>query len=155
MRSTRLLEGPGGVRVLVDFGHNAHGVHQLGALVAALRAARPGPLTTLGACAGDRSDENLRALAVEIAAMQPRRVLLRDLLDYLRGRAPGEVPQKMAALLEGLGLAREALSFHESEAAALRAALDSAQPGELILILVHLESEAVGALLESRGFRSA
>jgi UDP-N-acetylmuramyl tripeptide synthase len=152
---SNLLEGPNGVRVLVDFGHNAHGVHQIAGLVAALRGARPGALTTIAGCAGDRSDENIRALAQEIAAMQPRRVLLRDLVDYLRGREPGEVPRKLAEDLAALALPARDIEIHECETAALRAALDRAETGELILVLVHLESDEVGALLAQRGFHAA
>ncbi len=152
---SNLLEGPKGVRVLIDFGHNAHGVHQVAGLVAALRGARPGALTTIAGCAGDRSDENLRALAQEIAAMQPRRVLLRDLVDYLRGREPGEVPRKLAQELAALSNPAGDVTIHESETAALRVALDRAEQNELILVLVHLESEEVGALLAERGFHDA
>jgi cyanophycin synthetase len=150
-----LLEGPRGIRVLVDFGHNAPGVHQIGGLVANLRAARPGALTTLAACAGDRSDDNLRALAHELYAMGPRKILLRDLDDYLRGRQPGEVPAKLTALLRMLGMPTISIETLPSETASLQRALDDAQENELILLLVHLEEDAVRALLEARGFQPA
>ena len=87
--------------------------------------------------------------------MHPRRVLLRDLVDYLRGREPGEVPRKLAQDLAALSLAARDIEILESETAALRAALDRAETGELILVLVHLESDEVGALLEQRGFHAA
>jgi cyanophycin synthetase len=150
-----LLEGPRGVRVLVDFGHNAPGVHQIGGLVANLRAARPGALTTLAACAGDRSDDNLRALAHELYVMGPRKILLRDLDDYLRGRQPGEVPAKLTGLLEMLGMPTISIETMPGEKEALRRALDDAQANELILLLVHLEEDAVRTLLEARGFKPA
>ena len=151
-----LFVGPRGVRVLVDFGHNAHAVHQLANLAAGLRALKPGavaPLTTISGCAGDRSDDNLRALAGELFTMGPRRVLLRDLPDYLRGRAPGEVPEKLRGFLEMCGMPTNSVQIRESEADALQFALDAAADEELILLLVHLDEDEVRALLEARGFR--
>jgi UDP-N-acetylmuramyl tripeptide synthase len=141
-----------GVRVLVDFGHNAHAVQQLGLMLGKLRAPGAG-LAVISGCAGDRSDKNLRELAAAIAAMRPTRVLLRDLPGYLRGRQPGEVPGLLTRALIDLGLAPGAVATLESEVACLRAALDSSLPGDLVALLVHLDSDEVDAELRARGAR--
>ncbi|MBS2020823.1 MAG: hypothetical protein JST92_00310 [Deltaproteobacteria bacterium] len=149
-----------GVFVLLDFGHNAHGIAQVGKLVQALRAGRTGlphatgALTVLAACAGDRSDRNLGDIADELIAMRPARVLVRDLPDYLRGRKPGEVPAILARLLHERGLPHEAIEQHESELASLKSALSRSQPGDLVVALVHLEDQDVQTLLAERGSRS-
>ena len=141
-----------GVRLLVDFGHNAHAVRQVGGLVAGLRAERPGgALAVISGCAGDRGDQNLRDLAAGIAAMRPQRVLLRDLPGYLRGRQPGEVP---ALLREGLlaqGLDGGMVELRGDEVDALRAALDGSRPGDLVVLLVRLDGAEVQAELRARG----
>ena len=141
-----------GVRVLVDFGHNAHAVRQIGGLVAGLRAQQPGgSLTLISGCAGDRSDQNLRDLAAGLAAMQPQRVLLRNLPGYLRGRQPGEVPALLRADLLGLGVSDRSVELRASEVDALRSALDTARPGDLVVLLVHLDEGEVQAELRARG----
>jgi cyanophycin synthetase len=141
----------GGVSVLIDFGHNPHGVRAIAPLAAELRRARGGGrLFIISGGAGDRSDDNLRSLARELFAQQPYRVLLRDLDDYLRGRAPGEVPALIAAELIRLGLSAEAVAVAPSEVAALRTALDEARPGDFVLLLVHLDAEGVRATLAER-----
>ena len=139
-----------GVRVLVDFGHNAHAVQQLGLMLGKLRGPGAG-LSVISGCAGDRSDKNLRELAAAIAAMRPDRVLLRDLPGYLRGRQPGEVPGLLRVALLGLGLAAGAVATLDSEVSCLRAALDTSRPGDLVALLVHLDSDEVDAELQARG----
>ncbi|MSP59512.1 MAG: Mur ligase [Myxococcales bacterium] len=141
-----------GVRVLVDFGHNREAVRGVLALVDRLREGR-GRLTVVTGAAGDRSDEDFRDVAREIHAHAPHRVLLRDLPDYLRGREPGVVPAIFRAELLRLGMAASAIAIAVSEAEALGRALDEAEPDDFIALLVHLDTDAVAALLSARGAR--
>ena len=146
----------GGVRLLLDFAHNPEGIAALADLVAALR--RPAPagrlLITLG-IAGDRSDDDLHAVAAAALALAPDRVIVRDQPHYLRGRAPGEVPALLRRAFRDLGLPDHALGQAPDELPALEAALAWARPGDLLLDLVHTEREAVRALLQARGARPA
>ena len=83
----------GGVRVFLDFGHNADGVRAVMQLVSRLRQApHPrGRLTVVTGSAGDRTDRELAEVAAAICEGSPDRVLVRELPHYLRGRALGEV----------------------------------------------------------------
>jgi cyanophycin synthetase len=138
-----------GVDVLVDFAHNPDGIRNVLALVEGLRTAG-GRLAIIGGYAGDRSNDSIRDAARAISDARPSRVFLRDLAGYLRGRAPGEVPARLVAELVALGLSRDAVEIAPSEADALRRALDWAVAGDFVVVLAHLESAAVSALLAER-----
>jgi UDP-N-acetylmuramyl tripeptide synthase len=142
-----------GVDVLVDFAHNPDGIRNVLGLVARLRARAPSPppggrLAIVGGYAGDRSNESIRDAARAMFDAAPARVFLRDLAGYLRGRAPGEVPQRISAELEALGLARGSIETAPSEGAALRRALEWAAPGDFVVVLAHLETAAVQAVMD-------
>lgn len=134
-----------GVTAIVDFAHNPHGTAALVATAAALPAARR--LVVLGQ-AGDRSDEDIRELARLAWTLRPDRVVLKELPDNLRGRAPGEVPALLADELRARGAARSTLVLAPSELAAVRDALAWARPGDLLLLVSHEERTAVLALLD-------
>ena len=91
----------GGVKVLVDFAHNPHGVAALGQPVATIPAARR--LVLLGQ-AGDRTDAEIRALAAAVWSLRPDRVVIKEMESYLRGRDPGEIPALLRQSLRGSGL---------------------------------------------------
>ncbi len=142
-----------GVDVLVDFAHNPDGIRSVLSFVAKLRARATVPggrLAIVGGYAGDRSNESLRDAARAMFDAGPSRVFLRDLAGYLRGRAEGEVPALLRAELSRLGLAGEAIATAASETEALRRALDWAKPGDFVVILAHLESAGVRALIAER-----
>jgi cyanophycin synthetase len=135
----------GGVRVLIDYAHNPHGMEALVRMSAALPAVRR--LVLIGQ-AGDRSDESIRALARGALALKPDRVVLKEMERYLRGRAPGEVPAIMAEELERAGLPASAVSRAGTEVAAVVDALSWAHSGDLLLLTVHQDRPQVLALLE-------
>jgi UDP-N-acetylmuramyl tripeptide synthase len=124
----------GGVRVLVDFAHNPHGVAAIAALVASLPAARR--LVLLGQ-AGDRTDAEIRALAGAVWAMRPDRIVVKEMESYLRGRRRGEVPALLEAELARLGAPPDLVAETGSETEAVRAAFAWAQPGDLLVLFSH------------------
>ncbi len=143
----------GGVRVLLDFGHNPDGVRAVLALVAALRAGHghgEGRLTVVTGCAGDRREREIEEIARTVLEALPDRVIVRDLPDYLRGRALGEVPALFERAFRELGLPEGAFSIVPTEVDALRSALHDARPGDFIAVLVHLDHAEVHAFLEER-----
>jgi cyanophycin synthetase len=142
-----------GIRVLIDFGHNAHGLSALLDLLDHLRG--DGRLFVIAAQAGDRSDADLAELSFALVAARPHRVLLRDLVPYLRGRAMGEVPEVMRRACLDAGLSDEAVAIVDSEVAGLARAFGEARPGDLVVLLIHVEHEAVEAFLAGFGARSA
>jgi cyanophycin synthetase len=124
----------GGIRVLVDFAHNPHGVAAIAALVAAIPAGRR--LVLLGQ-AGDRTDAEIRALAAAVWAMRPDRIVVKEMESYLRGRRKGEIPALLEAELARLGAPPDMVAETGSETEAVRAAFAWAQPGDLLVLLSH------------------
>ena len=132
----------GGVTVLLDFGHNPAAIRAVMALAKSLTR---GALRVTIGMPGDRLDGELRKLAQEIAAGNPAQVIVRELsADLLRGRAPGTIPEVIAAGLRDHGVANVALAASEVEA--VQRLLGAAHPGDLVLVLTHLDP-AVRALL--------
>ncbi len=106
--------------------------------------------------AGDRDDGALRDLARSAWALRPHRVILKDLLNYLRGRTPGELPALFRRELVSLGCPPEAILDGGDDVEATRLALRLAAPGDLLLLLVHERQADVLALmawLERDGWR--
>ena len=134
----------GGAQVLVDFAHNPHGMAALLATAAALPARRR--LVLLGQ-AGDRDDESLKALAGEVWAGRPDRIILKELASDLRGRQAGEIPRLLAAELRRLGAPEEAIEVADSELEAVHEALRWARPGDLLLLVSHVSRSQVLSLL--------
>ena len=95
----------GGVRVLVDFAHNPHGLAALINAVKQLPAKRR--LILLGQ-AGDRRDDDIRALVQTVWETKPDRIIVKEMEKALRGRAVGEVPALIARELQALGAPSEA-----------------------------------------------
>jgi len=144
-----------GITVVLDYAHNPEGVRAVMDLVVALRdagtarAGRPVGLTVVSGSPGDRSDHELAGLARAVAAVSPERVYLRELADYLRGRAPGEVPAILRRELLAAGLAPSSVEDAESEPHALEMAFAGARPGDVVAVLVHVEHAAVRDFLRS------
>jgi UDP-N-acetylmuramyl tripeptide synthase len=135
----------GGVRVLVDFAHNPHGMHALAELVTALPAKRR--LLVLGQ-AGDRDDASIRALAQEALEIPLDRIIIKEMTKYLRGRAEGEVPALIEETLGEAGVPGERVRRAEDEIDALHQALDWSRPGDLLIFPVHAQREEVLDMLE-------
>jgi UDP-N-acetylmuramyl tripeptide synthase len=137
-----------GVRVLVDFGHNAVAVNRV--LAFARKLVGPGNVSVIFGMPGDRLDEEMREVARQIALAAPARVVLRELNDYLRGRQPGAVPKLLREALLAAGVREDQVELAPLEVDALASLLDRAKPGELVAILPSVETEAVRALLDAR-----
>ncbi|MBA3893380.1 MAG: Mur ligase [Gemmatimonadales bacterium] len=136
----------GGIRVVVDYAHNPHGMTALAATLDTLPSERR--LVMLGQ-AGDRDDQAIRDLARAALALRPDRVVLKEMDAYLRGRAPGEVPAVMADELRRAGLPDGAISAPGTEIPAVREALAWARPGDLLVLALHQERRGVHELLET------
>jgi cyanophycin synthetase len=135
----------GGVRLVIDYAHNPHGMAALTRMAAALPGRRR--LVLIGQ-AGDRSDDAVRELARAALALGPDRVVLKEMERYLRGRRPGEITAIMADELARLGVPDSAVSRADTELAAVRDALAWARPGDLLLLTVHQDRPLVLALIE-------
>jgi len=129
-----------GVRVLLDYAHNPHG------LTALLDIARTFPaerrLLVLGQ-AGDRDDEALRDFVRAALPFHPDRIVVKELPEMLRGRQPGEVPTILEDELRRLGIPPERIERAGSELEGVQKALAEARPGDLVVLLVHTQREEV------------
>jgi UDP-N-acetylmuramyl tripeptide synthase len=135
----------GGVTAVADFAHNPHGMNALVALAGTLPARRR--LVLLGQ-AGDRDDIAIRDLARSAWGLRPDRIILKEMDQYLRGRAPGEITRLLEAELRGLGAPSEVIGHAGSEYEAVLDALAWARPEDLLVLPVHSERERVLALLD-------
>lgn len=136
----------GGVEVVVDFAHNPHGLSALIEMGRAMPASRK--LVLLGQ-AGDRDDEAIRELARVAWSLRPDRVIAKEMAEYTRGRAVGEIPGLIADEMLRLGAAAGSVEQAPSELDAVHQALQWAQPGDLLLLTVHGQRGEVLGLLDS------
>jgi cyanophycin synthetase len=144
----------GGVCLLIDYAHNAAGLHGLLAVAEHLRT-RGGRLGLLLGHAGNRQDAEIEQLAQVAAAFQPALVVVKENEAHLRGREPGEVPRIIRAALLRTGLPESALQVRPSELEAVRCALEWAQPGDVLALPVHSAAAraAVLAMVQTYGPR--
>lgn len=145
----------GDVTLVLDYAHNPEGMASLCRTAAAMSAQRR--LLLLGQ-AGNRDDRQLRALAASAWHTQPfDRVIIKEMDAMRRGRAPGEIP---AILRDGLlvaGAPGEHVVVASSELQGVRDALTWAQPGDLLVLGIHVSRALVLSLLdvlERRGWRA-
>jgi cyanophycin synthetase len=129
-----------GVRILVDYAHNPHGLAALLSIVQSLPAGRR--ILLLGQ-AGDRGDQALRDLARAALPFEPDRIILKELPEMLRGRPPGEVPAILEDELRRQGFPAERIEHAGSEIEGVRRGLAEARPGDLLILLVHTQREEV------------
>ncbi|MGV8942554.1 Mur ligase family protein [Thermomonas sp.] len=149
LQQWRFGEDAHALRVLLDYAHNPEGLR--GLLQVAQGQRGHGRLALILGQAGNRGDEDVRALADVAADARPDRVWLKDIGgEYLRGRPPGEIAAILFAALRARGIAAEALPVCLDEAEASREALAWARAGDTLVLPVHEPSarDAVVALLE-------
>jgi len=171
--TTSIYQAPGrlnvfdmdGVKVILDYAHNAAGLETLGEFVDRLasdgaRSERPGEASRdanlvvgVVATAGDRRDEDMRQLG-RVAARYFNIVIVREDRNP-RGRKPGETAE---LVVEGV---REAINEGHARAGtveiildemeASRKALDRARPGDLVVLCVDYATEVYKELEKRRG----
>jgi len=118
-----------GFRVILDYGHNEAAV---GAMVDLVDRLKPRGRRIVGVtCPGDRRDEDVVAIARQIAGHFDAYICHRD--DDLRDRGPDELPKLMRKALIAEGVAPDAITIIEEEEKSLDAALSQAQPDDLVL----------------------
>jgi cyanophycin synthetase len=145
----------GGVSLLLDYAHNPEGIAALCATAAALSATRR--LLLLGQ-AGNREDDELRALAhASWRALAFDRVILKEMPEMSRGREAGVVTALLRAALLEAGAPDGCIGVAPSEVAGVQAALAWARPGDVLVLGIHVERERVLQLLDvmaAQGWRA-
>jgi cyanophycin synthetase len=122
----------GGYRVLVDFAHNPEAMHALFAMASAVPARRR--VLCFGQ-AGDRTDEQIRELARSAWSIGLEQAFVAELEHYHRGREHGEVFAIIRDELRRIGARDDQVRHFETESESFAAALDWAEPGDLVVIL--------------------
>ncbi|MBI2780247.1 MAG: hypothetical protein HYX55_00435 [Chloroflexi bacterium] len=144
--------------VIVDFAHNEAGVAVL--LDVAESMARtagrqqPAPITAIVGLAGDRPDDTLRGVG-RIIAGRVDRLVLKEMLHYLRGRSRESVIGEISAGAREGGWHDE-LPLYGSEVEAMAAELDRTSETrgvEVIVLLCHEQREEIFQLLAERSLR--
>jgi len=155
LRNSRREDHPGrlnvfefdGVKAIVDFAHNPHGMRALFALGNNLDAKRR--LVLIGQ-AGDRSDQAIGELADAAWALRPDRIIIKEMGRYARGRAKGEVPGLLRNRFLQLGAAADILGYQEQEMAGVREAVAWSRSGDVLMLLIHEDVEGVTEYLRNR-----
>jgi cyanophycin synthetase len=142
-----------GVKIFLDFGHNPEGACGVLEVVDHLRGTgdKRGRLSVSVGQAGDRSDQDIRQLGDVVAQSQPERIFLRALRRYARGRAEGEITGIFRERFTVHGISPSSISEVDNEIEALEKGLAWAQPGDVLVHLVHLERDAVADFLRNLG----
>src|SRR5690606_1076866 len=99
----------GGVQVVLDYAHNPEGLAGLLDVATANSAARTGRLGLILGHAGNRLDEDIRALADVAARHRPDRVVLKNIAGYERGRTAEEIGALIREVLEAYGLSEASI----------------------------------------------
>jgi hypothetical protein len=121
-----------GVRVLVDFAHNEHGMQALAEMVRRVPSER---IILLMGQAGDRLDKDIGDLTRAACGMGPARLVICELPGYERGRAPMETPKLIRSIALDAGVPDAAMAIHANPVEAAAEALGHARPGDLLVFL--------------------
>ena len=127
-----------GFRVLVDFAHNPQALEALLDMASRLQPTRK---ALCFGQAGDRPDDLIRELARKAWESGLDQVFVSELAKYHRGRAPGEVYGVIRDELLACGAQPGQVGHREQEIESLDAALEWAEPGDLV-IMIALERSA-------------
>ena len=154
LRTTRRQDHPGrlnvfefdGVTAIVDFAHNPHGLQALFDTGRNMDAKRR--LVLIGQ-AGDRSDQAISELADAAWAMQPDRIILKEMGRYARGRDQGEVAGMLRSRFLQLGAPGALIGYQERELDAVREAVDWSRSGDVLILLIHEDVDTVTEYLAS------
>ena len=142
------FELPNGATVLVDFGHNPHGVTMVGDTTARWPALRR---CLLIGQAGDRTDQDVAELAAVIARLRPDEVVIKGMTKYRRGRPEGQVEALLRQGLLSAGYPADQIRLTPDEHTGVKSMLDAAQEGDLLILFVHESPDDAYALLRARG----
>jgi UDP-N-acetylmuramyl tripeptide synthase len=135
-----------GVRILVDFAHNEHGMTALADTVMQMEAER---VVLLMGQAGDRLDKDIGDLTRAACSMKPDRLLVCDLPGYERGREPFAVPRVIREAAVHAGIPADSISLFPGPKDATRQALEQARPGDLLVLLALSQRQEALALVHA------
>ena len=135
-----------GVTIVMDYAHNPDGIAALCGMSGGFGGKRR--LLLLGQ-AGDRDDAQITALAhTAWRTVEFDRIIVKELPAMLRGRKPGETSALIRRALLDAGAPEDRLSLAGSEIEGVQQALVWAEPGDLLMLGVHTDRDAVYELVD-------
>jgi len=126
----------GGVKIILDYAHNPDGLRGVMRVAQQLRAP-DGRIGMLLGHAGNRLNADIEELALVATEFGPDLIVVKEDEGHLRGRQPGEVPAIIQNALLQTGMPLAAVPICPSEVDAALMALDWAQPGDALVLLIH------------------
>jgi len=137
-----------GVKVLIDFAHNPAAMNALFDMARAIPAHRR---ALCFGQAGDRPDDLIREMTRDAWAIGLDQVMISELAAYHRGREHGGVFGVISDELQKSGADASQIAHHEEELESFMAALDWAEPGDLVIMLALGGAAPVQARLKELG----
>ncbi|OOG60372.1 Mur ligase [Rhodanobacter sp. C03] len=125
----------GTLEVFVDYAHNPEGLR--GLLGVATTSLSHGRLGLVLGQAGNREDADIRELAAVAAGFHPRRVVLKDIEGFMRGRVAGEIASILRDELVRRAVPAEAVIECLNELDAVRGLLVWAHDGDVLVLPTH------------------
>lgn len=122
----------GGVKVLIDFAHNPAAMSALFDMAQAIPAKRR---ALCFGQAGDRPDDLIREMTRDASVIGLDRVIISELAAYHRGREHGDVFTVIKDELIACDVDASNIEHHEEELESFSAALEWAEPGDLVIML--------------------
>ena len=138
-----------GARVFVDFAHNLHSISALTQALENVVAARKYIMISH---AGDRSNEDIRAVTEMVFKLKPDVVVAAEVVEYLRGRELGEVCALTMDVCVKNGIPTTDIMFATSPANGVAFILRKLQPGDMALLLVLSERDKIFELLSKKNW---
>jgi cyanophycin synthetase len=135
-----------GCQVIVDFAHNEHGMR---AVVDMARQMSANKYICMFGHGGDRSDQEIQDLSNAVLGLNAHLYIPVDVERYFRGRQVNEVPTMVKQFLMQKQVKKEAIQLAASPLEGAKLALAAASPGDVVLLFVLDQREAIHDYLSS------
>lgn len=122
-----------GVKILIDFAHNEHGMNALASTASNIPSTRR--LILMGQ-AGDRSDEAIVDLVNAAMNSNPDRMIISETPGYERGRKVNEISDIIIEAIKATGFSEHNIERASDPVEGVRMALDWARPGDFLLFFI-------------------
>lgn len=139
-----------GIKIVVDFAHNAHSMQAVIDMVKAMSVEQAfKKVFVLFSHAGDRSDQDIKDVADAVRELNPDVYVLSELEEYLRGRERNEISEIVVSHLLANGIDASKLVCVPSPYSGAEFVLNNAAEGDLALLFILSERERVNQLIQN------
>ncbi len=129
-----------GAKIIVDFAHNAHSIAAVCDAMASMKSERRFLLLSQP---GDHSNQVINNVTTTALGFNPDRIVIAEIADYLRGRSLGDVPDQIMVSAIAAGFPAEHIVHTSSPSVGTKLLLETVKSGDLVLLLVLSDREAV------------